>query len=144
MEHNAVHLIYKKIVGFTFETWLWWAVKFNIYHIGTALSGNTRAFTTCYCVEMALLLNHCGCQIFPPRAEIFKQASADAENQWLCSINYLDFWLFLSHLHLLFPHQSRTLSWLYFIFFMTGPMNRSPAENACFSVKTLTCAKGSS
>lgn len=58
-------------------------MKFNLSHIGTALSSHRPSLMTSYCVEMALLLNHCGCQIFPTRAEIFKQASTGTEYQWL-------------------------------------------------------------
>lgn len=116
-------------------------MKFNIYHIGTALSGNIPALKTSYCVQMALLLNHCGCQIFTPRAEILKQASAGAEYQWL--LFYTLFGPLTAFLSLAFAISTskQNTVWIVFYFFMTGPMNCSPAENACFSVNILTCER---
>lgn len=102
---------------------------------------------TSYCVEMALLLNHCGCQIFPTRAEIFKQASTGTEYQWL--LFYKLFELLTVFVSVAFAtltsKQNAVLIVVFFFFFpffVTGLMNNSPAENACFSVNILTCEKG--
>lgn len=130
MEHNAIHLIYKKIVGFTFSKWLWWALKLNIYHIGTALSGDTPAFTS-FCVEVAVLLHHCGCQIFTLRAEVFKGASAGAEYQWLLFERGFELSIVSISLAFAVSTQSR----------LTGPMTCSPDEHACFSGNILTCER---
>lgn len=112
-------------------------MKFNVYHIGTALSGDTPAFMTS-CVEVAVLLNHCGCQIFTLRAEVFKGASAGAEYQWLLFWTLFELLIVLLSLAFALSTQSR----LYVIFFLTGPMTCSPDEHACFSGNILTCEKG--
>lgn len=141
MEHNAIHLIYKKTVRFKFSKWLWWAVKFALSHVALLFQAGGQP---CWrlAAEMALLLNHCGCQVFTLRAETVRRASTGAEYQWLLLYKLFDFWLFLFPLHLLFPHQSRMQSWLFVLvlgfFSMTGLTNCSPAENACLSVNTLT------
>lgn len=138
--HHIIEHKWKKIVGFKHQKRLWWAMKFHLYHIGAALSGSSPVLMTSNCVDKALLINHCSCQIFTPRAEVFKQGCTGVEyKSCFCFYKLFGLLTIFLLLHLLFPHQRRLLSWFSFL---TGPMNLSSAKYACLSASILTCERG--
>lgn len=114
---NEIFLIYKKIVGIKFWKWLWWAMTFNPHRY--CFSRQIVHFWWPYFVETALTANHCGCQILQEQRFSSKHALDAKYQSGSIFVNYSVSLLFLFHSNLMFSHQSRILSCMYYIHYKT-------------------------